>query len=65
MRIAICAPAGRNATGEGPSPPLPVATTLRRGLQVHQCLGFSGHGERVFAAEIGLVPLAALMGPTE
>ena len=46
-------------------PPLPVATTLRRGLQVHQCLGFSGHGARVFAAEIGLVPLAALIGPTE
>jgi acyl dehydratase len=34
---------------------------LRRGQQVHRCLGYSGHGERIFDAEIGLVPLAALL----
>lgn len=38
-----------------------LGSGLRRGQQVHRCLGYSGIGERIFNAEIGLVPLAALM----
>ncbi len=34
---------------------------LRRGQQIHRCLGYSGLGERIFHAEIGLVPLSALL----
>ena len=34
------------------------AGNLRREQQVHLCLGYTGAGERLFSAEIGLVPLA-------
>ena len=39
------------------------ATTsgLRREQRVHLCLGYTGAGERLFSAEIGLVPLASLV----
>lgn len=36
-------------------------TGLRRGQQMHHCLGYSGLGEWIFQAEIGLVPLASLL----
>lgn len=33
---------------------------LRREQRIHLCHGYTGHGERVFIAEIGLVPLASI-----
>ena len=36
------------------------ASSLRRDQQVHLCLGYTGAGEQLFSAEIGLVPLTAL-----
>ena len=42
-------------------PPGDVPTTgLRREQRVHLCLGYTGAGERLFCAEIGLVPLSSL-----
>lgn len=38
----------------------PTGTALRREKQSHLCLGYTGAGERLFSAEIGLVPLSAL-----
>jgi hypothetical protein len=38
----------------------PTGSALRRGQRVHLCLGYTGVGERLFSAEIGLVPLASL-----
>ncbi len=40
----------------------PTGVALRRDQQSHLCLGYTGTGERLFSAEIGLVPLAALSG---
>ena len=42
-------------------PPGDVPTTgLRREQRAHLCLGYTGAGERLFSAEIGLVPLSSL-----
>ncbi len=40
----------------------PTGGALRREQQSHLCLGYTGAGERLFSAEIGLVPLASLSG---
>jgi len=37
-----------------------ATTGRRREERVHLCLGYTGGGERLFSAEIGLVPLASL-----
>lgn len=41
-------------------PPAGSAGSLRRDQRVHMCLGYTGAGEHVFSAEIGLVPLTSL-----
>ena len=41
--------------------PDPTGSGLRRDQRVHFCLGYTGIGERLFSAEIGLVPLASLV----
>jgi hypothetical protein len=40
---------------------LPADSALRHDQQVHTCLGYTGQGELLFWAEIGLVPLSALV----
>jgi hypothetical protein len=37
-----------------------TASNLRRAQRIHLCLGYTGVGERLFMAEIGLVPLTSL-----
>jgi MaoC like domain len=49
--VSNARPAAGEALGAG----------LRRGQLMHQCLGYSGLGERIFHAEIGLVPLVSLL----
>lgn len=41
-----------------------AATAAKRAQRVHHCLGYTGQGECLFRADIGLVPLAALASPT-
>lgn len=42
-----------------------ITATLRRGQRTHLCLGYTGAGERLFVADIGLVPLASIPRVTE
>ncbi|MGH8596399.1 MAG: hypothetical protein ACREXT_07065 [Gammaproteobacteria bacterium] len=49
--VNVLVSAAHSAAGEA------LGSALRRGQQVHRCLGYSGLGERIFHAEIGLVPL--------
>ncbi|MBP6381689.1 MAG: hypothetical protein KBG29_04640 [Pseudomonadales bacterium] len=44
----------------GHPPAAATSSGLRREQRVHLCLGYTGAGERLFSAEIGLVPLASL-----
>lgn len=38
-----------------------AATAAKRAQRIHHCLGYTGQGECLYRAEIGLVPLAALL----